>query len=147
MDFLDREGKKVGIKALFGDGKPGQIVILEPVTFSPDHPLAGYPKPYSFLIVEKVEGDPRKEGYYILMDADGNRVKIQDPNYGASLQYFYDANEFLQWNLAREKEEKRRQNRKEENQQIRLDLLKGIIEKQGIRVITLDQAKALGIVS
>jgi len=145
MYFYDEDGNKVELEALSGKGKDGQAIILEKVTLGAGDPLASYPQPYVFTIVKKAEGKKREDGYYIIRDADGNEITIQDKNYGAYLQYFYDANEFLQFNLARERAEKIRRDRKDHNQQVRLELLTGILERQGVRVITQEQAEKLGI--
>ena len=80
-----QNGKKIEIDAIYGKGKVGQMVIFgQRVDWgvNPDpteYPLSQYPYPSIFTIVDKQEG---KDRYYILSDANGKRIKLQDKFYG-----------------------------------------------------------------
>ncbi len=143
-----KDGKQVKCEEICGRGHIGQVVILDHVSYgeNPDlekYPLAKYVHPYAFTIVEKVEG---KDGYYVVTDAEGNRITLRNRSYGADGSYLYDANEWLMWNKGYQKDKLTRKEHKIEQLKGNLDLLKDIIIKQGFRVVTEDQAKTLGIV-
>ena len=143
-----QNGKKIEVKAIYSNGKVGQTVIFgQRVDWgvNPDttkYPLSQYPCPSIFTIVEKIEG---KNGYYVLSDANGNRIKLQDEYYGASESYLYDAQEWLTWNALHEKEKLSRKQRKIEQLEGHVELLKDILIKQGARIVTQEQAKDLGL--
>ena len=143
-----QKGKKIEVKAIYSNGKVGQTVIFgQRVDWgvNPDttkYPLSQYPCPSIFTIVEKIEG---KNGYYVLSDANGNRIKLQDEYYGASESYLYDAQEWLTWNALHEKEKLSRKQRKIEQLEGHVELLKDILIKQGARIVTQEQAKDLGL--
>ena len=59
--------------------------------------------------------------------------------------YIFDAQEWLTWNAMREKEKFSRKQRKIEQLEGHVDLLKDILVKQGVRVVTEEQAKELEI--
>lgn len=143
-----QNGNWIRINAIYGKGKVGQMVIFgERVDWgaNPDpvkNPLSQYTCPSIFTIVEKEEG---KNGYYILSDANGNRIKLQDEHYGASEGYLYDAQEWLTWINMYEKY--KRSLRQEEINQLKdhEKLLKDILIKQGVRIVTEAQSKILGL--
>ena len=143
-----QNGKKIEVNAIYGKGKVGQMVIFgQRVDWgvNPDpteSPLSQYPCPSIFTIVEKQEG---KDGYYILSDANGNRIKLQDKFYGASESYLYDAQEWLTWNAMHETEKLSRKQRKIEQLEGHVELLKNILIKQGTHIVTEAQAKDLGL--
>ncbi len=143
-----QNGKKIEVKAIYDNGKVGQTVVFGQrvdwgVNPNPtEYPLSQYPCPSIFTIVEKQEG---KDGYYILSDANGKRIKLQDKYYGASESYLYDAQEWLTWNEMREKEKFSRKQRKIEQLEGHLELLKDILIKQGIHIVTEAQAKTLNL--
>lgn len=147
LEFL-QNGKKIEVRAIYGKGTVGQMVIFgQRVDWgvNPDpteSPLSQYSCPSIFTIVEKVEGE---EGYYILRDVNGNLIKLQDKWYGASERYLYDAQEWLEWNVMREKEKFSRKERKIAQLEGHLELLKDILIKQGIRIVTKAQAEDLGL--
>lgn len=96
-----QNGKKIEVNAIYDKGKVGQTVIFGQFVdwgVNPDpteYPLSQYPCPSIFTIVEKQEG---KDGYYVLSDANGNCIKLQDEFSGANECYLYDAQEWLTWN-------------------------------------------------
>jgi len=93
-----------------------------------------------FTISVREEG---KDGYYILSDAKGNRIKILFD--GTQHWYLYDAQEWLNFNDLRETEKFSRKERKISQLEGHVDLLKDILVKQGIRVVTKEQAQKLGL--
>lgn len=143
-----QNGKKIEVKAIYDNGKVGQTVVFGQrvdwgVNPNPtEYPLSQYPCPSIFTIVEKQEG---KDGYYILSDANGKCIKLQDKYYGASESYLYDAQEWLTWNEMREKEKFSSKQRKIEQLESHLELLKDILIKQGIHIVTEAQAKTLNL--
>ena len=147
LEFL-QNGKKIKVNAIYGEGKLGQMVIFgQRVDWgvNPDpmeYPLSKYSCPSIFIIVEKIEG---KEGYYLLRDVNGKLIKVQDKFYGASVSYLYDAQEWLEWNDMHEKEKVYRKERKIEQVECHLELLKDILINQGIRIVTKAQAEELGL--
>ena len=141
-----KDGKKIELRAIYEKGKVGQMVILgERVNWgvNPDprkKPLSQYTYPSIFTIVEKVEG---KEGYYILKDANSNSIKVTFES--CDSWWLYDAQEWLNFNKMHEKEKLSRKERKIEQLQGHVDLLKDILIKQGTRIVTEKQIKDLGI--
>ncbi len=141
-----QNGKKIGIMAIYGDGKVGQMVIFgQRVDWGVDpdttkYPLSQYHCPSIFTIVERKEG---KDGYYVLSDVNGNRIKLQDEFYGANEEYLYDAQEWLTWSYLHEKEQLSRKQRKIEQLEGHVELLKDILIKQGVHIVTEAQAKDL----
>lgn len=148
MSEFWQNGKKIAVSPIASKGKVGQMVIFGSRVdwgLTPDpieKPLSQYPFPSIFTIVEKKEG---KDGYYILSDANGNRIKLQDKYYGASESYLYDAQEWLKWNAMREDEILSRKQRNIEQLEEHMELLKDILIKQGARIVTEEQAKDLGL--
>lgn len=141
-----QNGKKIEIEAIYGKGKVGQMVIFgQRVGWgeNPDpikQPLSQYPCPSIFTIVEKQEGE---DGYYVLSDANGNRIKVQ--LHGVSAYYLYDAQEWLTWNAMHDMEKLSRKQRKIEQLEGHVGLLKDILIKQGAHIVTEAQAKDLGL--
>lgn len=141
-----QNGKKIEISAIYSKGKVGQMVIFgERVDWgvNPDptkNPLSQYPCPSIFTIVEKQEGE---NGYYILKDAKGNSIKVTFDS--CDSWWLYDSQEWLTCNDFHEKEKLSFKQRKIEQLEGHLELLKDIIIKQGIRIVTKAQAEDLGL--
>lgn len=142
-----KNGKQVAIKAIWNNGKVGQAVIYgERVDWgeNPDpikKPLSKYSCPSLFTIVEKKE---ENEGYYVLSDTNGNRIKVHS-EWGGHEDYLYDAQEWLTWNALHEKEKLSRKQRKIEQLEGHVELLKDILIKQGVHIVTEEQAKNFGL--
>ena len=140
-----QNGKKIEINAIYSKGNIGQMVIFGQrvdwgVNPSPtQRPLSQYSCPSIFTIVEKNE---EVLGYYILSDIKGNRIKVDLRNDSA---YLYDAQEWLTWNNLRENEKFSRKQRKIEQLEGHVELLKDILIKQGVRIVTKAQAEELGL--
>lgn len=140
-----QNGKKIEINAIYSKGNIGQMVIFGQrvdwgVNPSPtQRPLSQYSCPSIFTIVEKNE---EVLGYYILSDIKGNRIKVDLRNDSA---YLYDAQEWLTWNNLRENEKFSRKQRKIEQLEGHVELLKDILIKQGVRIVTKAQAEDLGL--
>ena len=141
-----QNGKKIEISAIYNKGKVGQMVIFgERVDWgvNPDptkKPLSQYTCPSIFTIVEKQEGE---NGYYILKDAKGKSIKVTFDS--CDSWWLYDSQEWLTWNDLHEKEKLSRKQRKIEQLESHKELLKDILVKQGIRIVTKAQAEDLGL--
>ncbi len=139
-------GKTILLHPICNKGSVGQMVILgsrvdwgnnpDPVA----KPLSKYPYLSLFTIVVKATNE---DGYYILSDAKGEQIKVSMK--GTDHWYLYDAQEWLNFNHLRETEKFARKERKISQLEGHVDLLKDILVKQGIRIVTEDQAKKLGI--
>lgn len=140
-----KEGKKIVCHGIYEKGHEGQVVVLDNVSFgeNPDpkkYPLAFYAQPTIFTILKGTA-----EGY-ILSDQNGKEVLVPGefngrPSYG----YLYDANEWVQWAMAHHSEKMGRKDKKVESLEGQLAMLKDILTKQGIRIVTEAQAKQLGL--
>lgn len=141
-----RNGERIAIEGIGYTGKVGQLVVYAKYFNSPEpterHPLSlsMYPCPSIFTIVDLGES-PYWTKVYTLSDSKGNRVHL--PIQEGS--YIFDAQEWLTWNAMREKEKFSRKQRKVEQLEGHVDLLKDILIKQGVRVVTEEQASALNI--
>ena len=143
-----QNGKKIEINAIYDKGKVGQMVIFgERVDWGANpnptiEPLSQYPYLSIFKIVEKNQDI---DEYYILMDSNGNRIKMKYKYYSSGSSYLYDAQEWLNWNNLRETEKLSRKQRKIEQLEGHVNLLKDILIKQGTRIVTEAQSKDLGL--
>jgi len=139
-----KDGNPVKCNPIFKNGRVGQCVVLTNVGYSPDadlevNPLAGYAQPAIFTIIGKTEHA------YTLKDTNGKIFVVADRSFGASCAYLYDAQQWAQWCKAHEAEKLARKQNKIEQLEAQVDLLKSILIKQGIRVVTVEQADALGL--
>ena len=142
-----QNGMKIGIDAIYENGKVGQTVIYgqrcnwgEKNNPTID-PLSHYPCPSIFTIVEKKGGNV--DGYYILSDSKGNRIKLKC--FCSNVSFLYDAQEWLTWNDMHEKEKLSRKQKKIDQLGDHFKLLKDILIKQGACIVTKAQAEDLGI--
>ena len=144
-----QNGKQMHLFGIGSKGKEGQIVILgERVDWGSNpnpivKPLAQYPYLSIFTIVEKKNDGV--DGYYILKDANGNCIKLEYSYHSSGTEYLYDAQEWINWNAMRQSEKISRKQRKIEQLEGHIDLLKDILIKQGTRIVTEKQAKDLGL--
>lgn len=143
-----KNGERIELNAIYGKGIVGQTVILgERVCWDgidPDEKqLSKYPYLSVFTIIDKKDG---KDGYYLLKDSQNCAVILKDKHYGASCAYLYDLNEWLQFNEKKQEEKLSRKQRKIEQLEGHVNLLKDILVKQGIRIVTENEGKELGIV-
>lgn len=122
------------------NGKVGQLVIYYGNYTDSNNPLSQYDNPSIFTIVEKIEGE---QGYYILRDAKGACIKIQDKFRGANEISLYDAQEYLTFKAMQEKEYRSNKENEIEKLSDHVKLLKGILIEQGTRIVTETQAKEL----
>lgn len=139
-------GKTILLHPICNKGSVGQMVILgsrvdwgnnpDPV----EKPLSKYPYLSLFTIVVKTIGE---DGYYILSDAKGEQIKV--PMKGYNHGYLYDAQEWLNFNNLRETEKFARKERKISQLEGHVALLKDILIKQGIRIVTEEQVAKLGL--
>lgn len=140
-----KDGKEVILHAIYSSGRVNQVIILgKKVDWgeSPNaekYPLSQYPYLTVFTIVG-ISTHP-EEKYYVLRNPDGKNFILK---FGEA-DYLYDIKEWLEFNAIREAEKMAHKQRKIETLESQVDLLKDILVKQGVRVLTKEQAKALGI--
>ncbi len=143
-----KDGKNTYLNPIYRTGIVGQVVILANVSFGekPDlekYPLAAYQQPHAFTIVKVVEG--AFDGYYIIEDENGKRFKITDPYRGHSSNYLYDANQYLAWQKYHQEQKLEKNEKEKQRLQIQLDLLTKILIAQGVKVVSEETAKQLGL--
>lgn len=80
-----------------------------------------------------------------MSDSKENRIKIEYFYSSSGASVLYDAQEWLTWNDMREKEKFSRKQRKIEQLEGHVELLKDILIKQGARIVTEAQAEDLGL--
>ena len=143
-----KNGKEVIVNSIYSDGRIGQVLILgENVDWgkSPDykkHPLSKYPYLSVFTIVSICTHPENR--HYVLCDSEGKNF-ILPLGSSSDVPFLYDIKTWLDFNAIRENEKMSRKQRKIETLESQVDLLKDILVKQGIRIVTEEQAKALGI--
>lgn len=142
-----KDGQEITYYPIYGLGRVGQVVVLAGVGFgaNPDlakFPLARYSQPHAFTIIERVEG---RDGYYVVVDEVGSRTILRDETYGPSQNWLYDVNEWMTWQVEHAKEVVCRNEERIKELEGQLALLKDILIRQGIKVITKEQADTLGI--
>ena len=148
LEFL-KNGKKIEVDAIYGNGEVGQQVIYGQrydwgANPNPKiAPLSQYPCPSIFTIVEKIEESIG--GYYILTDIKGNRIKLEYFFSSSGAGALYDAQEWLTWSYMHEKEKISCKQRKIEQLEAQVELLKDVLIKQGTRIVTEAQAQELGL--
>lgn len=130
-----KDGRTVRCKEIRSNGHVGQTIVLASVKFGDKDVLARYPQPCVFTIIEKFD---EPNGSYVLADSEGQLITT-------NFRWFYDANEYLAWEMGRTKEKLSRKNCRIKVVEAHLALLRDILIKQGIRVVTQEQANALGI--
>jgi hypothetical protein len=142
-----RDGQRVECHAIYGNGKVGQIVVLANVSFgqNPDFaekPLAAYTQPAFFTIKERrVVGE---HGYeYDLVDKTGKVITVNGEH--TDNWWLYDADEWGQWQIGHFNEKVERKDGEIKRLTLQRDLLKSILVAQGIRIVTKEQAEALGL--
>ena len=143
-----KDGKEIILPSISSEGRVGQILILgEKVdwgkgSWTLKNPLSNYSYLSVFTITLKNEHDE----YYVLRDSSG-KTFIVSYNVVASerVSYLYDITAWLEFNSIREAEKLSRKQRKIEQLEGHVDLLKDILIKQGTRIVTEKQANALGI--
>ncbi|MCX6746319.1 MAG: hypothetical protein NTX00_04900 [Candidatus Parcubacteria bacterium] len=140
-----KDGKKIECRGIYETGREGQVVVFHNAGFGekPDlekFPLAYHPQPTIFTILKR-----KKEGY-ILIDKSFREIFVPGEHCGnPSCGYLYDANEWAQWAMAHHSEKMGRKDKKVESLEGQLAMLKDILTKQGIRIVTEAQAKQLGL--
>ncbi|MCX6735521.1 MAG: hypothetical protein NTZ13_00345 [Candidatus Parcubacteria bacterium] len=139
-----KDGETVRLDALYGKGVVGRRVILDNVCFSKDSisPLAKYPSRTVFAIIEKTFVDNWNYSY-VLMDNSGERFVLSRD--GGDTAYIYDLEAWALFLYESEKEHRARKDKKIAHLESQVALLKDILIKQGVRVITQEQSKTLGL--
>ena len=141
-----KDGKRVELRAIHGNGQVGQMLIYgEKVNWGPNSssPLAQYQCPSIFKILEIGKGSIGYHGYYRLKDSNGKCFSLNLE--GRDTWYLYDAQEWLTWQDLHQSEKLSRKQKKIELLESHLSLLKDILIKQGIHIVTTEQAKDLNL--
>ncbi len=142
-----KDGKQVQLAAVRMNGHVGQVLIFDGVSYgdrstpSEKYPLAGYQQPAIFTIVEKIEGE---NAHYVVTDAENRRIVLPSGFHDPST-YMYDLKEWLAFQESRISEKLARKEAKIALLEAHLALLKSILTNQGVRVVSAEQAKKLGI--
>lgn len=142
-----KDGKEIIVPSIGKTGRVGQVLILgEKVdwgksSFNSKNPLTNYPYLSVFTIVLKNEHDE----YYVLRDSCDKTFIIHWHTFDCDVSHLYDITTWLEFNATREAEKFSRKQRKIEQLEGHVDLLKDILIKQGTRIVTEEQAKKLGI--
>jgi hypothetical protein len=126
-----------------GGGKVGEMVVLDHVSLGGVGPFAKYQQP-AFFVIESVDQDPHPgiKTSYTLRDTQGVVVDTK----GTDIHWFLmRVTQWDRWRSDREEQTRTDQTRKIATLRDRVELLKEIMEKQGVRVITTEQAQTLGI--
>ncbi len=150
LEFM-KDGKKVSCgngMGLYGNVRPGQVVVLTHVSYGtePDlkkWPLAAYPQPSFFTIVKKLpdpeRADNTRSAWCLLRDASGKEFEAE---LGTGLHH---AHEWATWIVAKHAEDTRQKNARIQQVESQVALLRSILIEQGVKVITTEKARALGI--
>jgi len=145
LEFWD-DGGKVECKPLGNRARAGQVVIMDHVQWDDpnleQYPLALYPCPSIFTITEKTAD--RNPGF-MLMDGQNNLIWIPGDRAWKTMSHLYDAAEWSAWIKAYAAHKLAAKNRKIEQLLSQTDLLKEILVRQGIHIVTQEKAKELGI--
>lgn len=142
-----KDGKEIIVPSIGENGRVGQVLILgEKVewgtgSFTSKNPLSKYPYLSVFTIVSNNEHD----GYYVLRDSNDKTFILRWDALISDLSHLYDITTWLEFNGTREAEKLSRKQRKIEQLEGHVDMLKDILIKQGTRIVTEKQAEALGI--
>lgn len=144
-----KDGKPVKISPIYSDGQVSQMVIYgQNVDWGPSatpesKPLSQYPAPSIFKILEIGKDSKGKPSYYRLKDSTGKCFSLDTD--GTATWYLYDAQEWLTWQNLHQTEKIARKQNKIELLESHLSLLKDILIKQGIHIVTKEQAKELNL--
>jgi len=136
-----KDGKRFELEAVYGKAEVGDLLIYgQNVNWgnaSPEsHPLSQYEAPALFTVVDK------EPAYYTLRDTNGKCIKA---NIVRDSCYLFNAQEWLNWTKFCQTEKFARKQRKIEQLEGHIDLLKDILIKQGSRIISDSQAQKLNI--
>ena len=147
LEFM-KDGKKVSCPEIWQNGQVGQVVVLTEVYYSSNadpekFPFATYAHPSFFTILKKLP-DPRRNddkfsSWCLVRDATGKEFACELSN------GIYDAQQWGLWNDAKQTEEHRKMNARIQHVESQVALLRGILVDQGVKVISQEQARLLGI--
>lgn len=136
-------------KRLYGGGSVGMIVVLDSISLEPENPFAKYSQPAFFTIVEDLTPERRFNGDYVLQDSTGNRIRtVADPNdrSGSNVSsYLTEVNVWAAWKAETHAKAIETRDQRIERGLVRVAILKDVLVEQGFRLITTEQAAALGI--
>lgn len=132
-------------ESVWKNGVVGQKVVVDYVGWGQTsetggEPITGYPLKTRFTIIEVIQKNEHANNYR-LRDEEGDEFVIDSRHTG----YLYDIEDWYEFHLAKKDDELKRKKRRLRLVESHLDLLKGILTAQGIRIVTAEQAEALGI--
>lgn len=130
-----KNGSIVKCLPLYDKVRIGRAVVLTFVSLGEDHPLFQYSQPAVFVVRN------RSRMTLTLLDHMDQEVVVPLSVAGD----LFDAHEWAQWNRGREVEKVTRKDAKIKSLEGNVDLLSDILTKQGVRVITREDAERLGI--
>lgn len=133
---------------LYSKGRVGMVVVLDYVSLPKDDPFAKYQQPAFFTIVEDLSPEDRFNGVYVLRDSEGNLVRDELPKgrfESTIASYLAEVSVWWAWVAARNAQSIARRDATINDLSIRCSVLKEVMQNQGVRVVTEEQAKTLGI--
>lgn len=133
------------LKRLYGHGRVGMIVVLDHVSLGKEHPFAKYAQPAFFTIVEDWTPEERFNGVYVLHDSEGTVILPEETSNIAS--YLTEVSVWAAWKAATTAEAIATRDDRIHNLLVREGVLKEVMQNQGVRVVTTEQAKTLGLKS
>ncbi len=141
-----KDGKRIECPSLYAEAKPGQMVVLTAVSWGENPntkmwPLAAYPQPSLFVVVGVAPNDERHIGVAMFLLRDMNGKEFATP-LGIGI---HDASDWLTWNAGKHREDLRQKNARIQHLEAQVALLRGILVDQGVKLITPEQAKTLGL--
>jgi hypothetical protein len=133
---------------LYSSGRVGMTVVLDRVSLS-GGPFAKYQQPAFFTIVEDLTPEERFNGDYVLQDQEGNRIPTtadpEDKFATNASSYLTDVSVWSAWKADNYETALAAHKQSIHDLAVRVAILKEVMATQGVRVITNEQAKALGI--
>lgn len=141
---------------LYSGGRVGMMVVLDHVSLSKDDPFAKYQQPAFFTIVEDLTPEERchplrvlLNGDYILQDQEGNRIRtVTNPEgrFGTNVaSYLSEVSVWSAWMATSHAKAISTRDSQIHDLAVRVAVLKEVMQNQGVRVVTTEQAKTLGI--
>lgn len=114
-----------------------QMVVLDKVGYDKDSadPMASYPHPAFFRIIAKSDNG------YTLRDTSGRIISVD----AGSGYHLFDIDAWFTWQKIQKQAIEDAADKRANRLKDRLELLKSILTAQGVKLITPDQAKQLGL--
>lgn len=126
-------------KAIYNTAKVGDIVVLDKVGFIDNHPLAQFAQPAFFVVT--VFRPESQSARYTAHASDGERVNISSDD----AWWFFQVRDWWTWTKATHDESIRDHKVLATRLTTERDVLKSVLVAQGVRIVTKEQAEALGV--